>query len=342
MPVLLGGEANLYWLWRQHWGGGELMHGAVLYASGRPMHTFGEVQSVAAGFEKSSDFINGTKVRTDVAFLMSAHNDRLMEIQPIIADVPRAEWEYHTRIREMHRQMMEHGMRPDMIGVNKPLDGYKLLVTPFAMTLELGDLSARIEQWVKEGGTWVVGPMTDIRTVDGTHYKDRETGMLERLTGAVLAQQGGNLHGKVTCAWADGEAFDAKTWLQMFDAPADAEVLASVTGDFFPALTGKAIAFKKRVGQGTVIVLGTVPSDADAAKLWDIALTESGAQHFDATKNLMVAYRAGDAGEGYALLEYRGQPASVTLEDTMTDLLTGETVSGTVEVKPFGVRVLKK
>lgn len=41
LPVVLGGEANFYWLWRQHWAGHELMHGAVLYASGRPMHTFG-------------------------------------------------------------------------------------------------------------------------------------------------------------------------------------------------------------------------------------------------------------------------------------------------------------
>ena len=43
MPIALGGEANMYWLWRTHWAGHELMHGAVIDTSGRDMHTTGEV-----------------------------------------------------------------------------------------------------------------------------------------------------------------------------------------------------------------------------------------------------------------------------------------------------------
>ncbi len=342
MPVIHGGEANLYWLWRQHWGGGELMHGSVLYASGRPMHTFGEVQSVAAGFEKSSEFINGTKVQTDVALLLSAHNDRLMEMQPIIADGAAAQWVYTDRVQKTHMRLVEHGIRPDVIGVNKSLDNYKLFFTPAAMTLEIGDLSARIEEWVKGGGTWFAGAMTDIRTVDGTHYTDRETGMLERLTGAALVHQVPDNAHRVTCTWANGEEFSANTWLQLFDVPADAEVLATVTGDFYPALKGKAIAFKKKVGRGTVIVLGTLPAEADMKKLSDMALAESGVRRFDASPNLTIAYREGEAGAGYAMVEYRGQPATFTADTPMTDILTGETVSGTVQVKPFGVRILKK
>jgi len=341
MPIALGGEATMYWLWRQHWGGGELMHGAVLYASGRPMHPFGEVQAIAKGFDLCSEFINGTKVKTDVAMLFSAHNDRLMETQPIIADGSLPVWVYSDRVQKMHRQVMEHGIRPDVIGVKKALDNYKLLITTAALTLELGDLPARIEEWVKAGGTWVVGPMTDIRTVDGTHYIDREMGMVERLTGAKLVQQAGNLNGKVVCSWQNGDSFEVKPWVQMYETPADAEVLATVTGDAYTALQGLAVAFKKKVGRGNIIVVGGAPSDADMAKVLDIALQDSGAQHFAADANLTVAYREGAAGTGYALLEYRGRPATVTLDQPMTDLITGERVSGTVEVAPFGVRILK-
>ena len=242
----------------------------------------------------------------------------------------------------MHRQVMEHGMRPDVIGVKKPLDKYKLLITTAALTLELGDLPARIEEWVKAGGTWVVGPMTDLRTVDGTHYTDREMGMVERLTGAKLVQQAGNVNKKILCSWADGEAFEAKVWVQMYEAPADATVLATVTGDVYPALQGLAIAFSKKVGKGRSVALGAEPSDADMAKLLDGVLAESGAQHFAADANLAVAYREGDAGTGYAVVEYRGKTGKLSIDAPMTALITGETFRDAVEVAPFGVRVLKK
>jgi len=44
-----GGEANLYWLWRMHWSGQELMHGAVVSSHGRPLHIFGEGQVILLG-----------------------------------------------------------------------------------------------------------------------------------------------------------------------------------------------------------------------------------------------------------------------------------------------------
>ncbi len=342
MPVALGGEANLYWLWRQHWAGGELMHGAVLYASGRPMHPFGEVQAIAKGFDLCRDFLNGTKVKTDVAMVLSSHNDCLMEAQPLIADGSLPVWTYTDRVQRMHRQVMEHGIRPDVIGVTKPLDNYKLLVTTAALTLEAGDLPRRIEEWVRAGGTWVVGPMTDMRTADGTHYTDREMGITERLTGAKLVQQAGNLNRKIACSWADGDAFEAKVWVQMYEVPADAEVLATVTGDVYPALQGLAVVFKKRVGNGQIVVLGTEPSDADMAKLLDIVLADSGAQHFNADPDLMVAYREGEAGAGYAVVEYRGKTGRMQIDAPMTDLITGETFRDEVVIAPFGVRILKK
>lgn len=47
-------------------------------------------------------------------------------------------------------------------------------------------LPERIAEWIKNGGVWVTGPMTDIRTADGTKYTDRLHGMLESLTPAYL------------------------------------------------------------------------------------------------------------------------------------------------------------
>ena len=54
------------------------------------------------------------------------------------------------------------------------------------MSLEDGDLGDRIEEWVKNGGTWIAGPLTEVRKGVGTHYTDNATGRIERMTGATL------------------------------------------------------------------------------------------------------------------------------------------------------------
>lgn len=66
MSYMFGAEANLYWLWRTHHAGHELMHGSVLYSTGKPMHIFDEVKYISETLKKSADFLNNTKVVTDV------------------------------------------------------------------------------------------------------------------------------------------------------------------------------------------------------------------------------------------------------------------------------------
>lgn len=346
LPVALGGEANFYWLWRQHWAGHELMHGSVLYASGRPTQAFWEVQEVSLGFAKSRDFLTNTKVKTDVAMMLSAHNANLMAFQRLVyEDVQYAAEEnaaYDLRTIRFYKSIAEYGIRPDVIGINKALDPYKLLFTPFMLTLELGDLAERIRKWVEQGGTWVVGPMTDLRNDIGAHYVDRETGMLEEFTGATLAYQVPDAEHRIGCQWADGDAFMANLWLQLFDAPADAEVLVKTTDDYFPVLGDKALVFEKKIGQGKVIVLGTIPSEEDMYRLLDIAIRESNAQKFDVTGKLMVAKREGANQEGYTVVSHTSAPAKLRLDGTFEDLLTGEICSGAISMDGYQVRVLKK
>ena len=61
LPIALGGEANLYWLWRSHRSGQELMHGSVVSSSGRPLHIIEEVREVSEGLKGAAHFISGTR-----------------------------------------------------------------------------------------------------------------------------------------------------------------------------------------------------------------------------------------------------------------------------------------
>ena len=345
LPIVLGGEANMYWLWRQHWAGHELMHGSVLYANGKPMHIFPEVQQIAADYEKAAEFITNTKVKTDIAMQVSALNNNMNQAQPISSETGTGlsgdnKSPYMPRLRKFQRQMFVHGMRPDILGVDKSFDGYKLLFSINMLTLEIDDMPERIEKWVKDGGTWFVGPLTDIRNSIGAHYIDKAMGMVERLTGVELTDSIPDPECKVKCSWADGSEFNCSQWHQLYKVPDNAEVLASVSNGY-STLIGKTVAFKVKVGKDCVIVLGTMPGADEMIKLYDIAMEESGTKRVVTSGGVVAAEREGNGLKGIALTEIEGKEGSLEIDRPMTDLLTNETFEGIVPVKPWQTRILK-
>ena len=341
LPIVLGGEMNSYWLWRQHWTGHELMHGAVLYASGRPMHIFHEVQRIAAEYEKAADFLADTKVKTDVAMHFSMRNDWMRKFQPVVeGTVSDADREMRP-VEPIYEAILAQGVRPDLIAPQQDLDPYKLIFTPYLLTLELGDLPARIAEWVKGGGTWVVGPMTDIRNYDGAHYIDRATGMLEELLGCKLVQQMPDAEHCIACKWNDGSEFSAEQWLMLYELSKDAESMAHVV-DGFSSVIGKSILFTQTVGKGRIVVMGARPGAEDLQKLTAWLMKVSGAQSVRVEGGVLPAVREGKQYRGIAAQEIDGKPGRVYFEGQMTDLLTDTVYDGFVDLKAYQTVILKK
>lgn len=171
LPIMLGGQANLYWLWRTHWAGHELMHGAVLDTSGRYTYANGEIRRAAAEFSKVDDFILDYKVKSDTALLYTSLNWNIKQTQDINSSL-KSDTAYSEHF---YKHILASGIHPDVIDAAEELDRYKLIFSPTAFTLEEHNFSERIEKWIRNGGVWVVGPMSDIRTAIGTKYKNLPT-----------------------------------------------------------------------------------------------------------------------------------------------------------------------
>ena len=335
MPIALGGEANMYWLWRTHWAGHELVHGAVIDSSGRPMHIDGEVAQTAADFEKASDWLNGTRVASDIAIHFTSLSWTMHAAQNVVAG-----WNYQGTVQEnIYRPLLEMGVRPDVIDAAQPLEKYRLIFTPMVMTLEEHDLGKRMAEWVRNGGTWVVGPLTDVRNLDGARYQHCLYGMLEELTGVRWLYAIPDTEGHITAQWTDGTPFQGSTWFEVSE-PAE-ETLVSVTGGH-SSLLGKSLVYQKKVGKGKVILLGSVPSPEDMKKLMNLVCTEDKIRLPHVSGKLIVSPRTGEAGEGIILIEYGNQEGSFCTDTPVTDLLTGEQLHGEIRLRPYDVKVLKK
>jgi len=335
LPIALGGETVLYWLWRAHWSGQELMHGSVISSCGRPLHIIDEVKEIAAGFQASAEFINGTRcVNSGLSVHFSGLAWWMFEFQPIVNG-----FRYDEKLLgSFYRPLMEASLRADVIDPAVSLDSYRVVCSPFLPALDEAALRQRIKAWVKAGGIWIVGPLSDNRTVDAAKFTHAPFGSLEQWTEAYCKYQIPGDPRDFALRWSDGSQSFGSIWYDGFEA-GDAEVLAAYTEQPFEGL---AAVLRRKVGKGQIILLGTMPECEDLKKLLLSVCHQAGIEPAaQASPNLLVVQRKGKAGEGLVAVEFENCPASLTFTRPAIDLLTGRKHSGKVEVQPYGVMVLK-
>jgi beta-galactosidase GanA len=335
LPISLGGEANLYWLWRSHWSGQELMHGAVVSSCGRPLHMIDEVREVSRGFRACASFLNGTRpAPTGLAMHVSTLACTQFRYQSMVQGFDYLDY----MIDRVYRSMMDAHLRADIIDPAASLDPYRVVFSPFLPTLDESGLRQRLHRWIENGGTWIVGPLSDVRTLDGTKPTHAPFVCLEEWAGVRCKFEVPGNPRDFTLAWHDGGRSTGSLWYSGFET-ANAEILATYADG---PLEGLAALTETSVGEGRIVLLGTLLRPQDLQGL----LLRLSAQcdirpAAEATPNVLVVPRKGEAGEGVMLVELHNQRGTVTLQGPAKDLLTGKTYSNTVEVGPYEVMVLQ-
>ncbi len=337
LPIALGGEANLFWLWRTHWAGQELMHGSVLSSCGRPMHIFGEVQEVSKGFRDSADFLNATKpLNTGLALHFNSISHHIFKNQPL-----QPEFNYTAELMQRwYHPLIQRHYRPDVIGAQVELDAYKLILSPMLPTLEAHDLKARLRAWIENGGIWVAGPLTDIRDQHCAKFRHAPYGVLEEWAGVYGKYQFPGYPRHFTQRWADGAQSEGAIAHDAFEArDAETEVLAWYTEN---ELEGLAAVVRKPMGKGQIVLLGTQPDEQALFKLLATLAADAGvAPVATGDSNILCVPREGAGGEGVILVELDGKPGSCRLPCTGKNLLTGESIDGLVTLPAYGVAVVQ-
>ncbi len=337
LPLALGGEANMYWVWRTHWAGHELVHGSVLDSSGRPMYSTEEVKDVARDFKKCADFINNTKVQANIALHYSSLCYNMFETQPVVGDF----WYDGELKKRFYKPLIDSGIRPDVIDEDADLEKYDVVFSSLMLTLDQGNLRERIAEWVKNGGIWVTGPMTDIRTKDGTRFTDRLHGMLEDLTPAVFKYWYPDKEFSTKAEWNDGEDFVGNTYFELFESNSVADLVKVTAGH--KETIGASVLQCFPVGKGFVYVLGTVPDEKAMSKLislvWEKAnipcnLTDGG--------GLVVSPRKGENTEGVILMNVGLQSGIYHNKTRYKDIISEKIFKDDITVNPYEVMVLEK
>ena len=324
LPIALGGEMNLYWLFRTHPNGHEMGHGALFTTSGRSHRVSEEVGRTAADLEKCADFMSGTRIESKIAIHYSTDAMSNFAAAPLIKG-----FEYRTALIENFHRAFRH-FNTDIIDAPHSLEGYDVVISPFMTTIK-DDLKERLIAWINNGGTWIAGPMSDIMTDYTSKYTEAPFSFLEELAGVYTKYQKPIGNDVFRAHFADGTDVGISTCYDAF-VPAEGTVsLAEYEGEF----GGCSAITERRVGRGRVILLGTVPSKEALLRLVGMKPIA------EASDSICLVSRTGEEN-GIIAVNLENTAGSVTLEGNYIELISGRVLSGNVSVMPYEVLVLKK
>ena len=220
----------------------------------------------------------------------------------------------------------------DVIDTPHTLDGYEVIVSPFLACADENGFKEHITEWVKQGGTWIVGPMSDIMDGNVSRYTHAPYGFLEELAGVYTKYQKPVANDVFKAQWTNdgdckiGMCYDAYECLE------GTKSLAHYTAGEFTSLS---VITERNVGKGKIILVGSVISGGDLLRLVGRASIA------EASENVVLVERSGNE-RGMIAVEIEDKSGYLVLDGKYTDLITGKNLTGKIEVSPYEVLVLKK
>ena len=351
--VAHGSDTVQYFQWRKSRGASEKFHGAVVDHCGhehtRVFRDVAEVGQVLAKLEP----ILGTTVRPDVAIIFDWENRWAMED----AQGPRrqkmgsgpinsAPLSYYLETCLSHyKAFWTCGVPVDVIAMDCDFTRYKLLIAPMLYMVRPG-VAERIEAFVAAGGTFVTTYWSGIVDENDLCFLGGFPGPLRKVTG-IWSEEIDALydHDKNMMVFSSkntlgltGE-YEVNIFCDLIHAET-ATVLATYTEDFYagrPALTVNTF------GQGNAYYLAARAEDRLLKDFYGQlieCLRLKRSLPIDLPEGVTVQMRSDGKKEFLFLLNFSETEKSVALGTIrLTDMVTGHTLTGTVILPPYGIKI---
>lgn len=326
LPIIRGAEMNMYWLFRAHPSGHELAHGALYSSAGRVYRVSSEVKRAAADIEKCEKLLTATHIRSDVALHYSSVAANCFSSAPVIKG-----FDYRkTLIENYHKQLRHYNV--DVIDTPHSLDTYKVVLSPFLAVADKNDFIPRIIEWIKNGGTWIVGPMSDIMNENVVRFTNAPYGSLEDLAGVFTVYQKPVHNDVFKAQWNDGTNCDIGMCFDAYEPQVGTSSIVKYVGDEFDGLSAVT---ERVVGKGRVISIGSAISGKDLMRLVNLPPIA------EASANVVLTLRTG-VSDILIAAETENKSGYIKLDGKYRDILSDKIVSGKVKIAPYSILVLLK
>ena len=339
-----GADGLLFFRWRSLPYGAEAHWNGLLSHDERITWRLDEAKRLGDEIQRLATTLLGTRCVGDAAILYDYDNESHALIENATGQ------HRETSEQEVYRALSERHLTPDvraLAGVRggQDLAGYRVVFFPHAHLLTAADL-APLRAYVEAGGTLVFGCWSAYRDRHHWCYDAAGKAFFEELTGVRVAEFTFVPEGTTSTlrfGGSGGPRLDAPVFNEVLTpvaAGGNVEVLATYAEDYYagqPALT------LHRVGQGRVVYTGCFFTAEIVAALLDaLGAGDPLAGWAQIPAEVHAVVRSDDGAQRFCfLLNFTGQPQTVTFAGTVSDLLAEQTLAGAVELPPYGVRFVR-
>jgi beta-galactosidase len=333
----MGGTGFSYWLFRQPQSGAELPHSSLISSYGKPTIGFNDAAEIGKLLKQITPILSDSKpISAEVAITYSDRARAYFITEPLEGI------EYRWEMLEFYKNILDTGIHRDVIHESAELDNYKILMTPM-MPYMSKEYLERAKRFVKNGGVWIVGPITGTRTVDHTTKIDAELGKDFEDFAGIETAFGYSPSKSEEIGHAFGLTFPLSLWSQFFNLKG-AKAIGTVSDGRehgLPFLT------EHSVGKGKVVTMGSMPAGEQGAEMIKkmvkhYAHETSIKTKYNITPGTIAIPRSSQNGELLFVVNMNGEGGEITLNRHSEDVLTGDIHSGSkINLNTYEFKVLK-
>ncbi|WP_151733258.1 beta-galactosidase ['Paenibacillus yunnanensis' Narsing Rao et al. 2020] len=338
--VARGADTVLFFQLRRSIGACEKYHGAVIEHVGHE-HTrvFRECAELGRELEQLGDALLDARSAAEIGILYDWDNRWALEL----SSGPTVALDYMKEVHKYYDALYQQNIEADLIGIEEDLSKYKIVIAPVLYMIKPG-FAEKVEAFVQAGGTFVTtffsgivnendlvtvgGYPGELRKVLGIWAEEIDALLPEMSNQIVMNKQWGELGGAYTC-----------NLLCDLIHSEGAEVLAQYGSDFYK---GMPVLTVNSFGQGKAYYVASSPEQAFLQGFLANLSAENGIKPLvRAPQGIESVQRVKDGVSFLFLLNHHeGELTADIGPAERTDLLMGETHSGSVTVPGRGVMIL--
>ncbi|RRJ66870.1 beta-galactosidase [Paenibacillus oralis] len=339
--VAHGADTVLFFQLRRSIGACEKYHGAVIEHVGHE-HTrvFREVAELGRELQQLGDTLLDARTEAKVAILYDWENRWATEL----SSGPTIALNYVKEVHKYYDALFGMHVECDMVSVEEDLGKYEIVIAPVMYMVKPG-FAKKAEEFTRNGGTFVTTFFSGIVDENDLVTTGGYPGELRQLLGiwaeeidALFPDQKNQIVMKQP--WGElKDQYECGLLCDLIHAEG-AEVLAEYGSDFYK---GMPVLTVNRFGNGRAYYVASSPEASFLQGLLKNLCEEKGIEPLlEAPAGVETARRVKDGKAYLFLLNHNAEDVQVDIgADVKKELLSGDTLTGTVTVPGRGVLILE-
>jgi len=330
--VAHGADGICYFRWRTSRYGTEQYWQGILDQDSYRNSRYFVVAQTGRELAQLTPMIEGSKVVSPVAMLVSPDSRWALQIQPGVED-----FQYERQLHDYYDAFRRAGVNVDVAFPPSDLSTYRIVVAP-ALYVTDPTLVNKLAAFVKNGGTLILTFRSGVKNEHNVVTDKTLPGPFADIAGVAIHEFDPQINEEQEIVGPGESSFPARTWSDIID-PSSANVLATYGKGYY---SGKPAVTENHAGKGLVYYVGTESkSPFFYARLISFAAQKNQvALNAKIPPGVEVAVRQKAGKKIIFVLNYTSTDQTVPLDQAYQNALTGKMEPLDVQIPAYGVKVL--